>query len=163
MAHILIPKDTFDHSEDERVLIPAGRHLVRITGAQEMDAGEYVLVKYVTLAPRPGLNGEERFYLSEKAVKRFAALCKRAGLVSRGDDPASMAIDPFDLEGLILVVDVHHEKATSKKGEEYPVSRWDFLGFWRRDDERVADFVGQFARTPRPAPPTSPTANGDAF
>lgn len=159
---IQIPRKTYDEAEEERTLLPAGRYLIEIIDAEEQNAGEYVLVKYRTLAPNAGVKSEERFFLSEAALKRFAALCKRAGLVDRGEDSTeALMIDPFDLGGVRMVVDLIQENVTSKKGREYVAHRWDFMGFWKADDPRVADFVRslQAARRP-PAPAQQAAPNG---
>lgn len=152
---ISIPKKTYDGCEAERVLIPEGAHLVEVLDVEGNDASEYLNVKYRTQLPAPGLEGEERFYLSQAAVKRLAILFKRAGLQDRGTDSGdSVTVDPYDLVGLQLVVQIEHEQRETKKGEQFTVSRWGYSSFWAPNHPEALKLAANLAMTRRAAPPT---------
>lgn len=151
---IRIPKKTVEHCEDPRTIIPPGRYLLEIIDVEGTDASEYLLIKYRTIHPEPGLVGEEKFHLSHKAIKRLAILVKRAGLVTRGDpDDDALDVDPTELLGMQWVVDLTNEEFEGKRGEMIKVNKWDgFSNFWPPEHDEVRDFVRSLSRTTRPAP-----------
>lgn len=141
---ITIKRDTYDHSDEDRVIIPEGRALVEIETVKEDDA-DYLELRYRVKAHEDpavvGLSSDERFYLSDRAIKRLACLLKRLGIIERGGDDADLEFDPQDLVGADVVVDFTHEHKERKDGSTYSQHRWGFLQFWSVTDDRVKEFM----------------------
>lgn len=155
-----IDRKDYDECEKTRTLIPEGQYLVEILDVEGTDASEYLAVKYRTMLPAPGMEGEERFFLSAKAMKRFRILAKRAvehGVVANhraGDPDGRVGIDPYDLVGSQWVAKIGHEQLEDKKGVPYTVSKWGFADFWPTNHPDVAEWMQALGQRSRPAPAT---------
>jgi hypothetical protein len=133
---------TYEDLESANQTPPPGRYHARVLEAKHMsDQTPYLRVKLKLLA---GTNAEgvgaviaERFYLSQKAVKRLAHFGLRVGLLTRQEIGKQVTVAWGKAVGRELIVEVIHDEKEGKNGK-YTLAVCSFMGFWDLDHPDVA-------------------------
>jgi hypothetical protein len=123
---------------------PPGKYHAQIDDVQRVsDQTSYLKIRFLTLAGTDssavGRVFSERFYLSDKAVKRLKVLAYRLGLIGEGDIGTHAVVNWREAIGRQLVVEVVEGEYTKKDGSKGVRGQLAFAGFWAVDDERVKD------------------------
>jgi hypothetical protein len=153
---------------------PAGKYHAKIEGVQRVsDQTSYLKVRFALLAGTDpagvGCVFSERFYLSEKAVKRLAILGHRLQLIAGDDLGGRSTVDWSQAIGRQLIVEVVEEEFERKDGTKAKRAKLSYAGFWDVNDQRVASVpkdaaaLKQKATPPKtmPATPKPPKYNPD--
>jgi hypothetical protein len=132
---------------------PPGRFHARISDVKHIsDETSYLKFRLAILAgTNPAGAGTvlfERFFLTERAIKRLAILAMRLGLMSRDACGKSIDVNWSLAIGKELIVEVIEEEYTNKKGEKAKSAKLSYGGFWSLDHEDVKN-------VPRAAPSAS--------
>jgi hypothetical protein len=143
LIHLDLTKVSLDDLEGEEP--PAkGKYHARIEGAARLsDQTPFLKVKLLLLAgtdsSQVGRTFSERFYLSDRAVKRLWVLGRRLGLIPDDAFGSLFSLDPRQLVGRHLVIEVVEGEYTDKDGHKRPRNQLGFASFWSVTDPRVAD------------------------
>src|ERR1051325_368842 len=154
---IRIPRNKM--TDDDIQPLPVGRYTLQIDECKEdTDADKPALKLYCSVVSgpiEPGSPCLERFSLVPNALWRVGMLCKRLGLVERGDTLDDAEYDPQDLVGHKVVCDVDEHTYTTTKGKEVTTTQW--KQFWAEGDPRAeGKRLPRTARPPHPSRMTSP-------
>jgi hypothetical protein len=121
---------------------PKGKYHAKVVSVRRVaDGSPHLAVRLAILAgtnsAAVGMLFTERFYLSDKAIKRLAILAHRLGLIGDGDFGGSKTVDWSAAVGRQLIVEVAEEEYVKKDGTKGERSKITYAGFWALGDDRV--------------------------
>lgn len=155
-----LTKITASDLEGEAILPPDMYHIV-IVAAKKDDGALKLRYQVLASAKHPetvGSLASERFFLSDKAIKRLVILGHRLGLIDDNEFGGRKNIDWSAAQNRDLIVQVINEEYEKKDGSPGISSKWTYAGFWSPDDERAGDCPRGKRPTPK-APPARAAAS----